>query len=102
MPPVNADTASRLDCYNDYASGLMAPTSGTNTTFGDAARHAQDQTVGPGDGGPPASRSPSAAITIAFSDNQKIPKQGSFPAERYSKTVALHFLGWRLRQLPPK
>jgi hypothetical protein len=47
MQPVNADTASRLHCYNDYASGLMAPTSGTNSTFGDAPCHAQDQTVGP-------------------------------------------------------
>ena len=27
-------TASRLHCYDDYASGRPAPTSGTNTTFG--------------------------------------------------------------------
>jgi hypothetical protein len=87
---------------NDYASGLMAPTSGTNSTFGDASRHAQDQTVGRGGQGRPGIRSASDAITIAFSDNQKIPKQASFPVEWYLETVALYFLGWRSRQLPPK
>jgi hypothetical protein len=46
---VNASTASRLHCYVDYASGLMAPTSGTNTTFG-GTRHEQDQS--PVSGGP--------------------------------------------------
>jgi hypothetical protein len=61
---VNANTASRLYCYGDYASGLMAPTSGTNTTFG-RPRHAQDQSAG---NGRPA---PGAAITIAFSAGQK-------------------------------
>jgi hypothetical protein len=74
MRPVNADTASRLHCYNDYASGLMAPTSGTNSTFGDAPRHAQDQTAGEAEtssGIQPAS----CAITFAFSDNQKILEQ---------------------------
>src|SRR6266436_1751495 len=102
MRPANADTASRLHCYNDYASGLMVPTSGTNSTFGDAPRHAQDQTVGRGNRGRPGILSASSAITIAFSDNQKIPEQASFAAERYLKTVVFHFLGWRLRQLPPK
>src|ERR1700720_3545851 len=52
--------------------------------------------------GRPGIPSASGAITIAFSDNQKIPKQASFPAERYLATVTRHFLGWRLRQLPPK
>jgi hypothetical protein len=89
MRPVNAGTASRLHCYNDYASGQMAPTSGTNSTFGDAPRHAQDQTGGPGGGGSPGSGQPSSAITIAFSDNQKIPKLAGFPAVRYLETVGL-------------
>jgi hypothetical protein len=43
MRPANAATTSRLDCCNDYASGPMAPTSGTNRTLGRAARHARDQ-----------------------------------------------------------
>jgi hypothetical protein len=33
LRPANANTASRLHYWNDYASGLSAPTSGTNTTF---------------------------------------------------------------------
>ena len=43
MRPVNAATASRLRCCNDYASARPAPTSGTNSTFGCLPRHAQDQ-----------------------------------------------------------
>jgi hypothetical protein len=31
---VNPNTASRLHSYSDYASAPLAPTSGTNTTFG--------------------------------------------------------------------
>jgi hypothetical protein len=68
---------------NDYASGLMAPTSGTNSTFGHASRHAQDQTLGEAGRGRRGIRSATGAFTIAFSDNQKIPKQGSFPVGRY-------------------
>jgi hypothetical protein len=34
-------------------------------------------------------RGASNAITIAYSDNQKIPKQASFPGWRYLETVVL-------------
>jgi hypothetical protein len=81
MRPVNADTASRLDCYNDYASGLMAPTSGTNNTFGDAPRDAQYQAAGEAEassGIQPAS----CAITFTFSDNQKILEEARLFAQR--------------------
>src|SRR5229473_4914749 len=37
MRPVNARTAIRLRCWNDYASAQPAPTSGTNTSFGGEA-----------------------------------------------------------------
>jgi hypothetical protein len=69
MRPVNPDTASRLRSYNDYASALMAPTSGTNTTFGGHLACA-----GSNRGKRPAWRTPQAvrpAITIAFSAGQK-------------------------------
>jgi hypothetical protein len=42
--------------------------------------------------GSPGIRAASSAITIAFSDNQKIPKQAGFPVGRYLETVA--FASW--------
>jgi hypothetical protein len=62
MRPVNADTASRLDCYNDYASGLTAPTSGTNKTF--AGPLAMSRIKPEAAGRPP--KGTAVAITIAF------------------------------------
>src|ERR1700676_1761576 len=46
MRPANAGCRP-LFVANDYASGLTAPTSGTNTTF-DGLLHARDQIAGPG------------------------------------------------------
>jgi hypothetical protein len=79
MRPVNADTASRLHCCNDYASGLMAPTSGTRQAeeIVALATLAAMRSIKP----PakrrrhPASGLASGAITIAFSDNQRILKE---------------------------
>jgi hypothetical protein len=99
MRPVNADTASRLHCYNDYASGPMAPTSRTNCTFGEAPRHAQDQTVGRT---ARVARHPGSisAITIAFSDNQKSPNRPAFPIEGTWKPSSSH-LGLALASITP-
>jgi hypothetical protein len=72
MRPVNADTASRLDCYNDYASGLTAPTSGTNKTF--AGPLAMSRIKPESAGRPP--KGIAAAITIAFSQGQKAASNG--------------------------
>jgi hypothetical protein len=56
----------------------MVPTSGTNKTFGHAARHARDQTAGEAEVRSESGRR-LVAITIAFSTNQKISKEAASP-----------------------
>jgi hypothetical protein len=84
-------------CYSNYASGEMAPTSGTNTTFGGPLAMSRinlakivGTSVGPDRHHDRVSarsksrtRRPAARLTVS----------GNHRFER---------MGWRLRQLPPK
>jgi hypothetical protein len=70
LQPANVKSASRLSSLNDYASGLMAPTSGTNTTF--VARLAISESTG----GEQLPERRCAAITIAFFRRQNRRGQG--------------------------
>jgi hypothetical protein len=88
---VNASTASRLLCYGDYASGLMAPTSGTNTTFG-GTRHEQDQSPVNGAAG----ARPGHHDRVSGRSKSRMRRlQGGPPVTRNRSFPAL---GWRSRQ----
>src|SRR5207253_10491116 len=100
-PRGKADTASRLHCYNDYASGRPAPTSGTNTTFGEA-RLAQDQVGMVKRGRRPAMLGALPGHHDRVAGWSKRRMADLLVRLTVTGNRSLRRMGWRSRQLPPK